>query len=255
MGSFFSLPVGISLVALGLTALYWFKSQRKRPSAIEFRRLHEVPEFAPEAKALVLSEWPSRTYVFDEDNSSFDESSDVFPCHVIATAVTEGKRHVVAHAKLDGKDSADLIKFQQMLKVGLPVGAVKQAMQVSGVDPDSLDLNSSDTVPPPDDVRKVHVANLVVKPELRGLGLGKSMCAFAAQVASTIGTTQIKATCEKQFVPFYERLGMRRKGIAENARRDIPKVRLGIELYYDIGEDSLKEGEQLLREIRAKFAG
>ena len=225
MGSFFSLPAGISLVALGLTALYWFKSQRKRPSAIEFRRLHEVPKFAPETKALVLSEWPSRTYVFDEDNSSFDESSDVFPCHVIATAVTEGKRHVVAHAKLYGKDSADLIKFQQMLKV---VGAVKQAMQASGVDPDSLDLNSSDTLPPSVHVCKVHVANLVVKPEVRGLGLGKSMCAFAAQVASTIGAIQIEATCEKQFVPFYERLGMRRKGIAENARKDIPKVRLDL---------------------------
>ena len=261
VNSSFRLPVLAAIFALGATTVYyWYKKTRKTLSAVRFSKLHDASEFTRSARELVSAEWPSRgEALFDSEEpnavepSSFEQSCDTLPCHVIATALVNGERQVVGHAVMRHGNSKSLQRFRKMLQAGVPVGAVKQAMRTSGLDPSALDcLPDTEPHPSPPEL-EVQASSLVVKPEFRGLGLGKSMCAFLLQVASDIGAVQVVGGCRDELVPYYERLGMGRRA-PKVIRKDMPKVRIGNEMYLDVSGDIVHRAEQQLAAFRDRFA-
>ena len=261
----YSFPLGIAFIITVTTALWFLKRCNKTLSNVEFYKLHDIPESTEQALALVSSEWPSPLNAEGTDvepnyvrTSSMQESSDSLPCHLVAVRSTDGggRKQVVAHVVLreSPSSSPDMTRFFKMLKAGLPVGAVKQAMQIAGVDPSALtdpgEFERS-ARPPNKELRNVTVASLVVKPEFRGRGLGRGLCAFAVHVASNLdlGVKEAVGYCKNELVPFYEKLGVKKR--VAKTRLGIPKVRLGNEMFVKLDTVPRNQIKELLALVKA----
>lgn len=253
-----SVPLGLSVLIITLSWLWYNRHCVHGISHVEFYKLHEVPQYTEEVSALVTSEWPVPLTAegIEEVNfvrtSSLKESRDALPCHLLALASSNGVKQVVAHCVLRETSSStppDLNKFLRMLKMGLPLPAVQQSMEVAGLDPsllnekdpDELDLSQSSS---PNAIHNVTLSALVVKPEFRGRGLGKGMCAYAVQVASGLGVKEVIGGCRNELVPFYEKLGVKRRSAEK--REHIPKVRLGNEMFLTLDDEIREQAAKIL---------
>ena len=218
---------------------------------VKFRLLHQAPQHIDETATLILRQWPGPVADDGEAEhnyirtSSLQESSDQFPCHLIAVFQNRVVAHCVVRA-LPPKVSRS--KFKRMLKAGLPLAAAKQAAELVGLDPSFLEGDHSDEHAQHNEEQEaleVTVASLVVTPEMRGRGLGKAMCGFAARKASELGgAKQVTFSCRNALVQFYERLGCRKRTGLQ--RPGVPKVRLGNELYIEIDEQLLHKAEEMI---------
>ena len=139
--------------------------------------------------------------------------------------------------------------------MGLPFPAVQQSMEVAGLDPSLLNPKVIDEfeileTPTSSIAHNVTLSSLIVKPEFRGQGLGKSMCAYALQVASSLGAKEIIGGCKNELVAFYEKIGVKKRvGIK---RRNIPRVRLGNEMFLVIDEEARKQASEIMTITNAK---
>lgn len=259
----YSAPFGLAIFTTAISWLWYNRHYVPRITNVEFYKLHEVPQYTKGVSALVTSEWPVPVTAegIEEPNyvrtSSMNESCDTFPCHLVALAERTGVKQVIAHCVLRETSSSrppDLNKFIRMLKMGLPFSAVQQSMEVAGFDPSVIndkdldELELSET--PSSTVHNVTLSALVVKPEFRGHGLGKSMCAYALQVASGLGVREIIGGCKNELVAFYEKLGVKkRSGVI---RERIPRVRLGNEMFLVIDDEATKQAAKILAMTNAK---
>ncbi|XP_078346537.1 uncharacterized protein LOC144631836 [Oculina patagonica] len=253
-----SVPLGLGVLIIALSWLWYKRHFVPGISHVEFYKLHEVPQYTEEVSALVTSEWPVPLTAegIEEANfvrtSSLKESRDTLPCHLLALASSNGEKQVVAHCVLKEMSfsrSPDLNKFRKMLKMGLSFPAVQQYMEVAGLDPsllnkkDSEELELSQT-PSPNTIHNITLSALVVKPEFRGRGLGKGMCAYAVQVASGLGVKEVIGGCRNELVPFYQKLGVKKRSAEKRDR--IPKVRLGNEMFVALDDDIREQAAKLL---------
>lgn len=252
----FSLGLGFVIVVLS-----WLWLKRHYMSdfrSVEFFKLHDVPQYTGEVSALVTSEWPVPVTAegIEEANfvrtSSLRDSCNTLPCHLLALASRNGVKEVVAHGVLRETQSSrppNLNKFLKMLKAGLSLATVRQAMETAGLDPSVLsDKNpremESSPIPSLTELRNVTLSALVVKPEFRGLGLGKGMCAYAAQVASGLGAQEVIGSCLEKVRPFYEKMGVRKRSFEQ--REGMPRVRLGNEMFVTLDHEAEDKAAKIL---------
>ncbi|XP_022785650.1 uncharacterized protein LOC111326000 [Stylophora pistillata] len=260
----YSVPWGVAILTIAISWFCYDHCHVARISSVEFYKLHTVPQYTNAATALVTSEWsvPVTAEGIEEPNyvrtSSMIESRDTFPCHLVALATFGGVKQVIAHCVLretSASRSPDLNKFLRMLRMRLPLPAVQQSMEVAGLDSSVLsakDISESEIVETPTSsiVHNVTLSSLVVKPEFRGQGLGKSMCAYALQVASGLGAIEIIGGCKNKLVAFYEKIGVKRRvGLK---RKNIPRVRLGNEMFLVIDKEARKQASEILAMTNAK---
>lgn len=263
--SLYNVPVGMGALIIALSWLWYNRHCDRGISHIGFYKLHEVPQYTEEVSALVTSEWPVPLTAegIEEANfvrtSSLKESRDTLPCHLLVLASSKGVQQVVAHCVLRETSSSrppDLSKFLKMLKAGLPRAAVQQSMEVAGLDPSALDekdpadLELSQSPSRQNSVHNVTLSALVVKPEFRGHGLGKSMCAYAVQVASGLGVKEVIGGCRNELVLFYEKLGVKKRSTEKRER--IPKVRLGNEMFLALDDEIRERAAKILAMNKAK---
>ena len=262
VGAFFlvmySVPLGSGILIIAVSLVWYNRHRNRRITDVEFYKLHEVPHYTDEVSALVTSEWPVPLTAegIEEANfvrtSSLRESRDTLPCHLLALASSNGEKQVVAHCVLRETSSSrptDLNKFLRMLKMGLPLAAVQQSMEVAGLDPSLLSEKHSNELEPPrppslNPIHNVTLSALVVKPEFRGHGLGKSMCAYAVQVACGLGVKEVIGGCRNELVPFYEKLGVKKRSAEK--REQIPRVRLGNEMFVALDDNVREQAAQIL---------
>ena len=254
----YSVPLGSGILIIAVSLLWYNRHRNRRITDVEFYKLHEVPHYTDEVSALVTSEWPVPLTAegIEEANfvrtSSLKESRDTLPCHLLALASSNGVKQVVAHCVLRETSSSrptDLNKFVRMLKMGLPLAAVQQSMEIAGLDPSLLSEKHSDELEPyqPPSLNQIHnvtLSALVVKPEFRGHGLGKSMCAYAVQVASGLKVKEVIGGCRNELVPFYEKLGVKKRSAEKRER--IPRVRLGNEMFLALDDNVREQAAQIL---------
>ena len=179
--------------------------------------------------------------------SSLKESREQFPCHLIAVF----QDHVVAHCVIRAlPQKRSVSKLARMIKAGVPLGAVKQAAELAGIDARFLELEKDtkqDNVQHGDEQEEleVTVASLVVTPTFRGRGLGKAMCAFAARMAGNHGNVKrVTFSCSNTFIKFYQKLGC--KKMAAVPRPGIPPVRLGNEMFVELDKECLCMADEIL---------
>lgn len=256
-----SIPIGVGIVTIALS-LIWYSSRCSVDiTNVEFLKLHDIPHHRAEVSALVTSQWPVPVTAegIEEANfvrtSSLNESCDTLPCHLLALASKNGIRQVVAHCVLRETSSSrpqDINRYLKMLKIGLPHAAVQQAMETAGLDPsklpDHLEEVEFRTTHNLGELQNVNLSALVVKPEFRGRGLGKAMCAYAAQVASGLGAQEVIGGCLDELLPFYGKLGVKKR--SAKTREGIPKIRLGNEMFLTLDDDVLKKAEKMLDESK-----
>lgn len=252
----FSLGLGFVIVVLS-----WLWLKRHYMSdfrSVEFFKLHDVPQYTGEVSALVTSEWPVPVTAegIEEANfvrtSSLRDSNNALPCHLLALASRNGVKEVVAHGVLRETQSSrppNLNKFLKMLQAGLSLATVRQAMETAGLDPSVLsDKNpremESSPIPSLTELRNVTLSALVVKPEFRGRGLGKGMCAYAAQVASGLGAQEVIGSCLEKVRPFYEKMGVRKRSVEQ--REGMPRVRLGNEMFVTLDHEAEDKAAKIL---------
>lgn len=254
----YSARLGLGILIIAVSMLWYNRQGNPRITDVEFYKLHEVPQYTDEVSALVTSEWPVPLTAegIEEANfvrtSSLKESRDTLPCHLLALASSNGVKQVSAHCVLRETSSSrphDLNRFLRMLKMGLPLSAVQQSMEVAGLDPSLLSAKHSNELeqsqpPSLNPVHNVTLSALVVKPEFRGHGLGKSMCAYAVQVASDLGVKEVIGGCRNELVPFYEKLGVKKRSAEK--REGIPKVRLGNEMFLTLDDKVRERASQIL---------
>lgn len=259
-----SIPLSLGILIIAISLLMYNRHRVRRITDVEFYKLHETPHYTDEVSELVTSEWPVPLTAegIEEANfvrtSSLKESRDTLPCHLLALASSNGVKQVVAHCVLRETPSSrppDLNKFLRMLKMGLPLAAVQQSMEVAGLDPSLLsakDSNELEPFQPPslNPIDNVTLSALVVKPEFRGHGLGKSMCAYAVQVASGLGVKEVVGGCRNELVPFYEKLGVKKRSAEKRER--IPKVRLGNEMFLALDDNVRDQAAKILTVSKAK---
>ena len=259
-----SVPLGLGVFITALSWLWYNGHCVRGISHVEFYKLHEVSQYTEEVSALVTSEWPVPLTAegIEEANfvrtSSLKESRDILPCHLLALASSNDVKQVVAHCVLRETSSSrppDLNKFLRMLKMGLPLPAVQQSMEVAGLDPSVLNENHPDELessqsPSVNSLHNVTLSALVVKPQFRGHGLGKAMCAYAVQVASSVGVKEVIGGCRNELVPFYEKLGVKKRSAEKRER--MPKVRLGNEMVLVLDDDVSKQAAKILTTTKAK---
>lgn len=255
---FYSVPLGSGILIIAVSLLWYNRHRVRRMTDVELYKLHEVPHYTDEVSALVTSEWPVPLTAegIEEANfvrvSSLKESRDTLPCHLLALVSSNEVKQVAAHCVLRETSSSrppDLNKFLRMLKMGLPLAAVQQSMEVAGLDPSLLSAEHSNELQPsqPPSLNPIHnvtLSALVVKPELRGHGLGKSMCAYAVQVASSLGVKEVIGGCRNELVAFYEKLGVKKRSAEKRER--IPKVRLGNEMFLALDDNVREQAAQIL---------
>ena len=254
----YSIPLGSGILIITVSLLWYNHHRNPRITDVEFYKLQEVPHYTDEVSALVTSEWPVPLTAegIEEANfvrtSSLKESRDTLPCHLLALASCNGVKQVCAHCVLRETSSSrplDLNKFLRMLKMGLPLAAVQQSMEVAGLDPSLLSAKYPNELEPsrPPSLNPIHnvtLSALVVKPEFRGHGLGKSMCAYAVQVASGLGVKEVIGGCRNELVLFYEKLGVKKRSAEKRER--IPKVRLGNEMFLALDDNVKEQAAQIL---------
>ena len=255
--------VGVGIVIIAISWLWYNRHYfRDDITDVEFHKLHDVPHYTEEVSALVTSQWPVPVTAegIEEANfvrtSSLSESCNSLPCHLLALGSRNGVKQVVAHCVLRETRSSrppDLNRFLKMQEFGLPPAAVQQAMEASGLDPSLLsdkDPGKFELSPTPTlrELRNVTLSALVVKPEFRGRGLGKGMCAYAVQVASGLGAREVIGGCRDEVLSFYEKLGVKKRGARQ--REGIPKVRLGNEMYLTLNDDGVNQSAKILDIIK-----
>lgn len=260
----YSVPWGVAILTMAIRWFWYKRSHVARVTNVEFYKLHVVPQYTKDASSLVTSEWsvPVTAEGIEEPNyvrtSSMIESRDAFPCHLVALGTFDGVKQVIAHCVLRETSASrppDLNKFIRMLKMGLPFPAVQQSMEVAGLDPSLLNPKVIDEfeileTPTSSIAHNVTLSSLIVKPDFRGQGLGKSMCAYALQVASSLGAKEIIGGCKNELVAFYEKIGVKKRvGIK---RRNIPRVRLGNEMFLVIDEEARKQASEIMTITNAK---
>ena len=257
----YSVPLGLGTLIIAVSLLWYNRHRVCRITEVEFYKLHDLPHYTDEVSALVTSEWPVPLTAegIEEANfvrtSSLKESRDALPCHLLALASSNGAKQVAAHCVLretSSSRSADLNKFLRMLKMGLPLAAIQQSMEVAGLDPSLLTAKHSDELEPshPPSLNSLHnvtLSALVVNPEFRGYDLGKSMCAYAIQVASGLGVKEVVGGCRNELVPFYDKLGVKKKSAEKRER--IPKVRLGNEMFLALDENVREQAANILTSL------
>ena len=257
-----NVTLGVGIVIIAMSWL-WFRHHYLRAfSNVEFHKLHDVPQYTKEVSALVTSQWPVPVTSdgIEEANfvrtSSLRDSCNTLPCHLLAMASRNGVKQVVAHCVLRESQSSrppDVNRFFKMLKAGLPLPAVQQAMETAGLDPSilsdkdprELELSPASTL---GELRNVTLSALVVKPEFRGNGLGKGMCAYAVRVASGLGAEEVIGGCQDKVRPFYEKMGVKRRRVQQ--RHGIPKVRLGNEMFLTLDVAAEEQAAKILDNIK-----
>lgn len=252
----FSLGLGFVIVVL---SFLWLKRHYMSDfRSVEFFKLHDVPQYTGEVSALVTSEWPVPVTAegIEEANfvrtSSLRDSNNALPCHLLALASRNGVKEVVAHGVLRETQSSrppNLNKFLKMLQAGLSLATVRQAMETASLDPSVLsDKNpremESSPIPSLTELRNVTLSALVVKPEFHGRGLGKGMCAYAAQVASGLGAQEVIGSCLEKVRPFYEKMGVRKRSVEQ--REGMPRVRLGNEMFVTLDHEAEDKAAKIL---------
>lgn len=222
---------------------------------LRFISLHQAPQYLDDTAMLIHNQWPGPLTENGEAEpnyirtSGLKESGEQFPSHLIAVF----QDRVVAHCVLRSlPQKRSLSKFMRMLKAGVPFDAVKQAVEFAGVDPcvlDQMDIEDKHTHHNKEDqVLEVTVASLVVTPELRGRGLGKAMCGFAARWAYNHGNVErVVFSCSDTLIGFYKKLGCKKKTAKQ--RPGIPKVRLGNEMYIEIDQELLHKADEIIEKF------
>jgi len=214
----YNVALNIGILITVMSWLWYYHHYLSDVSCVKFYKLHDVPQYTKELSALVTSQWPVPVTAegIEEANfvrtSSLSESCDSLPCHLLAGDSRNGVSQIVAHCVLRETQSSrppDLNKFFKMLKLELPLAAAQQAMEAAGLDPSALSdedpgLELSPT-PTLGELRNVTLSALVVKPGFRGRGLGKGMCAYAAQV-SGMGAQEVIGSCQDEVLSFYEKM-------------------------------------------------
>ena len=257
-----NVALGVGIVIIVISWLWYSHHYVSAFTNVEFHKLHDVPQYTKEMSALVTSQWPVPVTAegIEEANfvgtSSLRDSCNTLPCHLLAVASTNGIKLVVAHCVLRESQSSrppDVNRFLKMLKAGLPLPAVQQAMVTAGLDPsilsdkDPRELELS-LAPSPGELRNVTLSALVVKPEFRGHGLGKGMCAYAVQVASGLGAQEVTGGCQDKVRPFYEKMGVKRRPVQQ--RKGIPRVRLGNEMFLTLDDAAEEQAAKILDKIK-----
>lgn len=252
-------PLALGILIIAISWLWYNRHCLRRISNVEFHKLHEVPQYTEEVSALVTSEWPVPVTAEGIEEANFvrtcslNESCDTLPCYLLAVVTCNGVKQVVAHCVLRETSFSrppDLHKFTRMLKMGLPLSAVQQSMEVAGFDPSILNEKYSELSQTPslNAIHNVTLSALVVKPEFRGHGLGKGMCAYAAQMASGLGIKEVIGGCRNELLPFYEKLGVKRRNAEKRER--IPKVRLGNEMFLVLDDEAAKQAAEILTKAK-----
>lgn len=257
-----NVALGVGIVIIVMSWLWYSHDYLSAFINVEFHKLHDVPQYAKEVLALVTSQWPVPVTAegIEEANfvrtSSLRDSCNTLPCHLLAVPSTNGIKQVVAHCVIRESQSSrppDVNRFLKMLKAGLPLPAVQQAMGTAGVDPsilsdkDPRELELS-PAPTPGELRNVTLSALVVKPEFRGHGLGKGMCTYAVQVASGLGAQEVIGGCQDKVRSFYEKMGVKRRRVEQ--REGIPRVRLGNEMFLTLDDAAEEQAAKILDKIK-----
>lgn len=260
----YNVALSIGILITVMSWLWYYHHYLSDVSCVKFYKLHDVPQYTKEVSALVTSQWPVPVTAegIEEANfvrtSSLSESCDSLPCHLLAVDSRNGVSQIVAHCVLRETQSSrppDLNRFLKMLKLGLPLAAVQQAMETAGLDPaglsdkepEELELSATPTL---GELRNVTLSALVVKPGFRGRGLGKGMCAYAAQVASGLGALEVIGGCRDEVLPFYEKMGVKKRRAQQ--REGMPGVRLGNEMFLRLDDDIAKQSSEILATMKTK---
>ena len=256
----YNVPLGFGIVVTALSLMWYNRRYCSDITNVEFLKLHDVPHYTKEVSALVTSQWPVPMTAegIEEANfvrtSSLSDSCNTLPCHLLALTTRNGVKQVVAHCVLRESQSSrppNMNRFLKMLKIGLPYAAVQQAMETVGLDPSKLSDEAPGVLEPNlEELRNVTLSALVVKPEFRGRGLGKGMCAYAVQVASGLGAQEVIGGCLDELLPFYRKLGVEKR--SGQQREGVPRVRLGNEMFLTLDDDVLKRSSRTLDVIKSK---
>ncbi|EDO42066.1 predicted protein [Nematostella vectensis] len=256
--TYFKAPqLSISLIAgLGATALVLKYNQKN--GKVKFYRLHNTSNLVDPTADLLLLQWPNNygDPHFDGNvKASLLKSSVNLPCHLIAVADGLIRKEVVAHCAIPVKPRGiphSYKKFAKMIKVGVPIESAKKAAKLAGLDPDMLDdfpflLKQEEE--PKHSPKEGVISFLIVKPEYRGNGLGKGICAFAMETAKELGIEKLTIfSCPQDVVPFFEKMGFV-KVEADKRPKGVPKVRLHNEMEVELTERVMLNAKEYIRKV------
>lgn len=252
---------GIPLTALFVCGLLWQSYHSKTTLNVHFQRLHDCPKLVNDTAVLLLQEWPSPEGNHGEPERNFVrtaslyESSDKFPCHLVAYTTDN---EVLAHVTLsisNNSNSRSYSKYVKMLQHGVPLAAVKNSAKLAGLDTDFLDspgiLEHTFDSTQDSSGYEGYVSSLLVKPSYRGFGLGKAMCGYAVLMAKELKIAKVVFGCSDKVLPFYQKMGVCRD--IASKRDDIPTVKLGNNMYLDLGDDVIERAQSVMSKYTVMY--